>query len=183
MRRKDPEDEAFRRFAESAIPAMGRLAYLLCGDGHTADDLVQASLIKLHRAWRRIDPPVGVDAYVRTVLLRCWLDEQRKPWRRRESRDGVVPDLPDDLADPALVDWTSGDTEALRKALATLPALQRAAVVLRFYSQLSIAETAAALRCTEGTVKSRTARGLAALRAALSGTSEDLITMERRTDR
>ncbi|MET1071622.1 MAG: sigma factor, partial [Umezawaea sp.] len=105
MRRKDPEDETFRQFAASAIPAMGRLAYLLCGDGHTADDLVQASLIKLHRAWRRIDPPVSVDAYVRTVLLRCWLDEQRKPWRRRESRDGVIPDVADDRADPALLDW------------------------------------------------------------------------------
>ncbi|WNV85851.1 sigma-70 family RNA polymerase sigma factor [Umezawaea sp. Da 62-37] len=183
MRRSDPEDETFRRFAAMAIPSMGRLAYLLCGDGHTADDLVQASLIKLHRAWRRIDPPVVVDAYVRKVLLRCWLDEQRKPWRRRESRDGVVPDVADDLADPALVDWASGDTEALRRALATLPAMQRAAVVLRFYSQLSISETADALRCNEGTVKSRTARGLAALRAALSGTSEDLTPMQRRSER
>ncbi|MFD9734619.1 RNA polymerase sigma factor [Umezawaea sp. NPDC059074] len=183
-RRDDPEDEAFRRFAAGAIPALGRLARLLCGDGHTADDLVQACLIKLHRAWPRIDRPTGVDAYVRTVLLRCWLDERRRPWRRREARDGVVPDVADDLADPAEAGPAfDGDVEVLRRALADLPAMQRATVVLRYFSQLSITETAAVLRCSEGTVKSRTARGLTALRAAVSGPAGELTLVERRNDR
>jgi RNA polymerase sigma-70 factor (sigma-E family) len=165
LRRNDPGDEAFRRFATGAMPALGRIAYLLCGDRHLADDLVQMCLIKLHRAWPRIDQPATVDSYVRTVLLRCWLDEQRRPWRRREPRDGVVPELADDSADPAL--FPSDSNEILRRALGTPPPGQRAAVVLRYFSQLSVAEVAATLRCSEGTVKSRTARGLTALRAAI----------------
>jgi len=78
-------DEAFRRFAAGVIPALGRLARLLRGDGHTADDLVQACLIKPHRAWPRIDRPTGVDAYVRTVPPRVLPD---LPAMRRAT---VVP--------------------------------------------------------------------------------------------
>ena len=146
---------------------MGRLAYLLCGDHHLADDLVQNCLIRMYRAWPRIERPNGVDAYVRQVLLRCWLTERRRAWRRSESRDRV-PDRPDEQADPALGIGSADVREALRRALAEVPPRQRAAVVLRYWSQLSVAETAAAMRCTEGTVKSQTARGLTALRAALA---------------
>jgi RNA polymerase sigma-70 factor (sigma-E family) len=161
------EDESFRRFAASAVVPLGRLAYLLCGDQHLAEDLVQTCLIRLYHAWPRIQQPDAVDAYVRKVLLRCWLNERRRPWRRSESRDGVVPDRPDDTADPALGVGSAHVRDILRRALAEVPPRQRAAVILRYWSQLSVTETAAALRCSEGTVKSQAARGLAALRAAV----------------
>lgn len=161
------DDEAFRRFATGAMGPLGRLAYLLCGDRHFADDLVQSCLIKLYQAWPRIRQPDEVDAYVRRVLIRCWLNERRRPWRRVESRDGVVPDRPADRSDPALGIGSAHARDVLRHALAELPPRQRAAVVLRYWSQLSVAETATALRCSEGTVKSQTARGLANLRTAM----------------
>ncbi|HET9140997.1 SigE family RNA polymerase sigma factor [Actinophytocola sp.] len=164
--------DAFRRFASGATTQLGRLAYLLCGDRHLAEDLVQSCLIKMYLAWPRLTEPDAALGYARRVLLRCWLNEARRPWRRSEARDGVVPDVPDGTADPAL-DAGAGHVRAvLLGALGQLPPRQRAAVVLRYWVQLSVAETAAAMRCSEGTVKSQSARGLATLRAALSGTDQ-----------
>lgn len=168
LRRRSEDEEGFRRFAAGAVAPLGRLAYLLCGDRHFAEDLVQACLIKMYQAWPRIERPEAVDTYVRRVLLRCWLNERRRPWRRSELRDGVVPDLPDDRSDPALGVVSDQVRDLLRRALAEVPPRQRAAVVLRYWSQLSVSETAAVLRCSEGTVKSQTARGLTALRAAMT---------------
>lgn len=153
---------------------LARLAYLLCGDRHLAEDLVQSCLVKLYRAWPRIESPDAVHGYARQVLLRCWLNECRRPWRRAESRTGIVPDQADDGADPAL--GVGPDVkESLRRALAEIPPRQRATVVLRYWSQLSVTETAAILRCSEGTVKSQTARGLAALRAAVTRQGGDAV--------
>lgn len=141
-----------------------RLAYLLCGDQHLADDLVQTSLIRLYQAWPRLRDKDAPDAFARKVLLRCWLNELRRPWRRSESRDGVVPDTSGPEPDPV---GAAHHKEVLRVALARLAPRQRAAVVLRYWSQHSVAETAAILRCSEGTVRSQAARGLASLRTAL----------------
>ncbi len=164
----DESDEAFRRFAAGAATGLGRLAYLLCGDRHFAEDLVQICLIRMYRAWPRIWPLEAPERYAQKVLLRCWLNERRKPWRRSEVRDGTIPDQPDRSADPAAAIGSTHLKNQLRLALAEVPARQRAAVVLRHWSQLTVSEAAAALGCSEGTVKSQTARGLAALRKAMA---------------
>ena len=158
------DDAAFRSFVDESSAALGRLANLLCGDRHFAQDLLQNCLIRMYQAWPDIRRSDAVAAYARQVLLRCWLNERRRPWRRAESRTGVVPDLADRSAA-----WISTDTrDVLRRALAEVPPRQRAAIILRYMNELSVAETADALRCTEGTVRSQTARGLVALRAALA---------------
>jgi RNA polymerase sigma-70 factor (sigma-E family) len=169
LRRIRDDEDSFRQFAAGAVGPLGRLAFLLCGDTHLAQDLVQVCLIKMYRVWNRIERrPETADAYVRQVLTRCWLNERRRPWRRSESGDGRVPDLPDARSDPALGVGSAEVTDLLRLALAEIPPRQRAAVVFRYWSQLSVTETAAVMRCSEGTVKSQTARGLAALRTAVT---------------
>lgn len=168
LERGSDDEERFRAFAAGAAVPLGRLAYLLCGDRHFAEDLTQSCLMKLYRVWPRIEQPEAVDGYVRRVLLRTWLNERRKPWRRAESRTGVVPDLVAAGSDPALGVGPDHVRQLLRQALAEVPPRQRAAVVLRYWSQLSVTETAAILRCSEGTVRSQTARGLAALRVAMT---------------
>lgn len=134
-------------------------AYLLCGDWHRAEDHTQTALTKLYLAWQRIDRRETVDAYARRVLVRTVVDEGRRPWRR-EHPAAVLPDLVDrsDRTDDRL---------DLLAALARLPARQRAAVVLRYWADLDIAETARVLGVTEGTVKSSSSKGLAALRGVL----------------
>jgi RNA polymerase sigma-70 factor (sigma-E family) len=136
-------------------------AYLLCGDWHRAEDLAQTALAKLYVAWRRIGHQESVDGYARRVLVRAFLDERRRPWRR----EYVAADVPDRPVRADLVD----DRMDLLAALAQLPRTQRAAVVLRYWSDLSITETAAALGVSEGTVKSASSRGLVALREVLQG--------------
>jgi RNA polymerase sigma-70 factor (sigma-E family) len=157
------DDTSFREFARARTVVLRRTAYLLCGDWHLAEDLVQTTLIKLYRVWSKAHRGGPVDNYTRRILVRCWLDEQRKPWRRKEKRDGMVPDVVDDRADPtaALL------SDQLVTALAALTPRQRATVVLRFCNDLPVAEVAAVLGCAQGTVKSQTVRGLEALRAAV----------------
>lgn len=77
-----------------------RSAYLLCGDWRLAEDLVQNTLLKLYKAWRRVDMST-VDSYVRRALLRVWLDEHRRPWHRAERHDADPPETGDTAADPA----------------------------------------------------------------------------------
>lgn len=167
------DDESFHQFVTRSTASLTRLAYLLSGDQHLANDLVQTCLIRLYQAWPKVRDKDSADSYARKVLLRCWLNERRRPWRRAESRDGVVPDQPAQEIDPA---GAAHLKEVLRFALMGLPPRQRAAVVLRYWSQHSVTETAAILRCSEGNVKSQSARGLAALRAALD--SHGITTLE-----
>ncbi|MEZ0579901.1 SigE family RNA polymerase sigma factor [Nocardioides sp. MH1] len=138
-----------------------RVAYALCGDWHRADDLLQIALVKLYVAWPRVRRGGSEDAYVRRILVRASIDESRRPWRRERPTD-TLPDQP--AAAPTGVE----DRSALFDALQALPPQQRAAVVLRHWLCLSVAEAAAELRISEGTVKSHTSRGLAALRGALA---------------
>jgi RNA polymerase sigma-70 factor (sigma-E family) len=172
MSPRSDDDERFHMFVARSTAPLTRLAYLLCGDQHLANDLVQNCLIRLYQAWPKVRDKDTPDAYARKVLLRCWLNERRRPWRRRESQDGEVPDKAAPHDDPA---GALHDKEAIRVALDGLPPRQRAAVVLRYWSQLSVTETAAIMRCSEGTVKSQSARGLAALRAALAGLGADAL--------
>ena len=166
MRRAD-EDE-FREFARAQARPLRRSAYLLCGDWHLADDLVQTTLIKLHGAWPRILRHQQPVSYARKILLRNWLDERRRPWRRRERRDGTVPEVADWTAAPTTVHELAGLRAELFETLAALPPRQRAVLVLRYFESLSITETAVALGCSEGTVKSQANRGLATMRARMS---------------
>jgi RNA polymerase sigma-70 factor (sigma-E family) len=164
------DEDAFREFAHAQARPLRRSAYLLCGDWHLADDLVQATLIKLYGAWPRIRRHHQPVSYARKILLRNWLDERRRPWRRAEQRDGTVPEIPDWTAGPAALHELAGVRAELFERLADLPPRQRAVLVLRYFESLSISETAAALGCSEGTVKSQANRGLASMRARMSQT-------------
>jgi RNA polymerase sigma-70 factor (sigma-E family) len=162
--RRTDEDE-YRQYVVARMDRLRRTAYLLCHDWHTADDLVAVTVGKLYRSWSRAQGANNLDAYVNTMLLRSWLDERRRPWRREQATD----DIPDGAHD---VGPDVADRMTLLEMLAALTPRRRAAVVLRFYFDLSVDETAEVLGCSSGTVKSLTARGLEALRtraAALSG--------------
>lgn len=137
-----------------------RTAWLLCGDPHRAEDLVQETLTKLFLAWPRVSRADKVEAYVRRMLVNANIDESRRPWRRERP----TAELPDATA----VAETSGDTEALWTALRSLPSGQRRVVVLRHYWGLSVDETAADLGVSSGTVKSQTSAALTSLRRSLT---------------
>jgi RNA polymerase sigma-70 factor (sigma-E family) len=156
-------DEAtFREFAQARMGPLHRTAYLLCGDWHTADDLVSSALVRLYRHWRRVSAMENIDAYARRTLLNLWLDERRRPWRREHP--GYVPDREVPVADTA-------QRVALMAYLAELPPRRRAVLVLRYFCDLSVEETAEALGCSAGTVKSQTSRALDALRQRMGGDS------------
>ncbi len=143
---------------------MRRTAYLLCGDWHLAEDLMQSALLKMYRSWSRLDRHDELNSYVRRVLVRTWLDERRKPWRRWEHSSELLPDAPDDEAEPNAVTERMHARGLIRRALLRLPPRQRATIVLRYFDDLSVAQAAAALNCSEGNIKSQTARGLRTLR-------------------
>ena len=158
-------DGEFSAYVAARGPALRRTAYLACGDWHRADDITQTALMKLYGAWSRVQQSVGVDAYARRIVLRVYLDELRRPWRREQSF-GVVPEG----ADPSSSMMETRDE--LRQALALMPAQQRVIVVLRYWDGMSTAEVADALGISEGGVKSQASRGLAALRGLLTADPE-----------
>jgi RNA polymerase sigma-70 factor (sigma-E family) len=172
------EEQGFREFAVTHAASLRRTAFLFCGDWHTAEDLMQASLMKLYQAWHRVQQQDHVAAYARKILLRTWLDEKRRPWRRVEQRDGEMPELADSDADPELVSSRLWARELVGKALLKVPPRQRAVLVLRYFEDLSVTDVAAVMGCTEGTVKSQTARGLVALRVAVDQLENTGTTME-----
>lgn len=155
--RRSEEDE-FRSFVAVRMDRWRRAAYLLCHDWHLADDLVAIVVGKLYRHWRRVSGADNPDAYAQRVLTTAWLDERRRPWRR-EHPAGVLPEAGRSEPDRA------GDRDRLVRLLAGLGPRQRAVVVLRFYLDRSVEETAELLGISEGTVKSQSARGLETLRA------------------
>ncbi|GHH36605.1 SigE family RNA polymerase sigma factor [Lentzea cavernae] len=155
-------DREFGEFVDARALVMRRTAYLLCGDWHRAEDIVQQSLIKMYVAWSRVRKD-SIDAYSRKVLVRTAIDETRRGFFQRERTVDAVPER-------AVADSAS-DLD-LREALDALPPGQRAVVVLRYWEDLSITETARILGRTEGTVKSQAAKGLAALRTLLEDEPE-----------
>lgn len=167
------EEQEFREYFTGRLQAVRRSAYLLCGDWHRADDFAQTAFVALHRRWRKIRDHAALDAYVRRTLVRAVIDESRRPWRRERFTD-EVPEVVDQAGDSARLDDTVATRVALLDALRAVPPRQRAVLVLRFLEGLDVADTAATLRCTEGTVKSQTARGLATLRAKLGDALGDL---------
>ena len=159
------EEIEFGEYVDARLPTLRRTAYFLCGDWHRAEDLAQTTLIRMYRAWPRLNAREAVDSYARQVLVRAFLDERRRSWRRERST-GEVPDRADgDSAAPYEV------RAELLTALALLPAQQRAVIVLRYWDDLSVEETARTLGIGEGTVKSYSARGLTRLRELLPDAS------------
>jgi len=153
-------DAEYVEYVESRLTWLRRVAYLLCQDWHSADDLVQVTVTRLFTHWPRARRMDNVDGYVRTILFRTFLGERRSLWRKRVLLAGFVPDNAAPGSDrDAVLD--------VREALAAVPPRQRATLVLRFYCDLDVEQAAAALGCSPGTVKSQTAKGLAAMRRAL----------------
>jgi RNA polymerase sigma-70 factor (sigma-E family) len=139
-----------------------RIAYLICGNWHLAEDAVSVVLAKLYVHWARAARSDNLDAYVRRMLMNSIVDERNRPWRRERPMAFPLADGPAPSEQPE-------DRLAVRAALAELPPRRRAVLVLRFYEGLSVEETAAAMGTTPGTVKSQTNRALAALRERLPG--------------
>ncbi|WP_326999959.1 SigE family RNA polymerase sigma factor [Dactylosporangium sp. NBC_01737] len=162
-------DEAeFRDYAGPRMAAWRRTAFLLCRDWHLADDLVATVLDKLYRQWHRRDAIRSLDAYVGGMLARAVVDEHRRPWRRERLEDGdALPegDAPAGGGVDAAVERLTLDTY-----LAQLGPRRRAVLVLRFYCDLSVEETAEILGVSVGTVKSQTSRGLETMRALAAPT-------------
>jgi RNA polymerase sigma-70 factor (sigma-E family) len=156
------EEADFRGYAASRMRGLRRTAFLLCGDWHHAEDVTQNVLTKLYRTWPRISDRERVDAYAHTMLVRATFDRRRRASWRRELSAAVVPDTAS-AGQPNVE-----ERMVLLDALAKMPPRQRAAVVLRYWADLDVAETAQALNCSQGTVKSQTARGLVALRELLA---------------
>jgi RNA polymerase sigma-70 factor (sigma-E family) len=159
--RRQERDQGFAEYYASRGAVMRNTAYLLCGDWHLAEDLTQTAFTKLYLAWRRVDRHEALDQYLRRTLVRVYLDEKRRPWRREYATEpGAVFDEP--VLDPG-----AEDRLVLLSALAAVPPRQRAALVLRFWADLPVEQVADILGCSTGTVKSQTARGLQALRGVL----------------
>ena len=155
-------DADYSEYVELRLPALRRLALLLCQDRHRADDLVQQAVIRVYVHWAKASAADNTDAYVNAILVREFLHDRRSSWTRRVRVTDQVPDAPILTADrDRLMD--------LQAAVAALPPGQRAALVLRYYCDLNIDQTAVALGCSTGTVKSQTAKAIAALRSRLDG--------------
>ena len=145
-----------------------RLAFLLCGDIHRAEDAVADAFVKVYRRWRRggiVDP----GAYVRRAVVnqvnsrfrRLALERREAAKRSGDDRGRRSPE--DDVA----------EADVLLRALATLPVRQRTAIVLRYYADLSVEETAAVMSISPGTVKSTVSRGMESLRRVLAGPDQE----------
>lgn len=153
-------DDEFVEFVQRCSVPLRRTAFLMCGDWHRAEDLVQTTLAKLFRAWSRVRGMDQREAYARRVLMRTVIDESRRFWRREQSSDA--------LPDRAGVGVDTDLSVDLRRALASLPVRQRATLVLRHWEDLPVHEVARLLRCTEGTVKSQCAKALTTLRTMIA---------------
>jgi RNA polymerase sigma-70 factor (sigma-E family) len=188
-------DEAeFKEYVAAQSLALRRTAYLMCGDWHQAEDLVQTALLRLYRSWSKVQRSDSRDAYVRQVLVRCLIDERRRGWRR-ERPFAEMPEVGLHMRDEDGVSGEDGRAESgfeirlghrdeIFAALAKIPPRQRATLVLRYWEDMSVEQAAHVLDCSVGTVKSQSARGLAALRALLRPIAEPSIRLaEKEWDR
>jgi RNA polymerase sigma-70 factor (sigma-E family) len=152
-------DGDFTEFVEASWAGLYRTAFMLLGDRGLAEDLAQTALTKTYTAWTRIDDRSAARAYAQRTLVNTassWF--RRKGWRNERP----TLDLPE-----ALHAHNVGARLEVMDALAQLPPRQRAVIVLRYYEDLPVAETADALGCSTGTVKSQTFEALAKLRILL----------------
>jgi RNA polymerase sigma-70 factor (sigma-E family) len=160
-------DEQFASFVRARGDHHLRTAVLVAGERQAGEDLLQASLERLYRAWPRLDESTEPDAYLRRIIV----NTRRSWWEARWRRESPAR-LPPAESGPGQAVADFSDTHVLglvvRRALARLPRQQRAVLVLRYYEDLAETEVARLLGCAPGTVKTHTRRGLAALRSALA---------------
>jgi RNA polymerase sigma-70 factor (sigma-E family) len=155
------DEEEFYEFAAARMERWRRSAYMLCQNWHTADDLVSMTAAKVYRHWRKVRSMANRDAYAQRILTRIWLDERRRPWRREHT----TAEMPERAWQPP---DRMGQRSDLAAALRALSPNQRAVVMLRFYLDHSIEETAEILGMSVGTVKSHSSRGLDTLRTRIT---------------
>jgi RNA polymerase sigma-70 factor (sigma-E family) len=155
----------FVAYVQASSAHLRSTAFVLCGDWHRADDLVQVTFLKLYRVWPRLVRRGELDGYARRMVVRAFLSENRRKWRSREHLAG---DLPDVVPAP---EWDHAQRLSVRAALDGVPPKQRVVLVLRYWNDLSVEDTAATLGCSAGTVKSQASRGLATLRKLLDSPS------------
>lgn len=168
---RNGRDEAFTEFMAARYPSILRTARLLTGGGTQGEDLAQEALLRTYRAWNRIGRLEAAEAYTRTTMVRLLIKDRRRKWHAEVPAERLP-----EVALPGHEDETATGM-AVRKVIRLLPPAQRAVLVLRYYHQLSEEEIAGVLGCSRGTVKSRAARALTALReqgvlAAVSCDSE-----------
>lgn len=165
-------EEEFREFVAARSGALLRTAYLLAGDWATAEDLLQTALTKTYLAWKRLGRIEAVEPYTRRVLVNTATSWWRRRWHGEKPTE-VLPERPGpDRHEEAI------ERDALWQHVRTLPVRQRAVLVLRFYEDLSEAQTAELLDISPGTVKSQTARALSTLRRRLEA---DGLSLDRRS--
>jgi RNA polymerase sigma-70 factor (sigma-E family) len=157
------DDAAYVEFVTASQQRLRRSAYLMTGDWQTAADATQEALVRVYVAWPRLQRSGGLPTYARRALVSAVVDAHRRSSTREKYEDRVPieaerADHADDYAERAL----------LLEALAGLAIRQRACVVLRYFDDLTVADTAEALGCSEGTVKSQTSKALAHLRRVLT---------------
>jgi RNA polymerase sigma-70 factor (sigma-E family) len=157
--------EEFVEFATVTSPRLRRTAFLLCGDWHTAEDLAQATLVKVFTSWRRISRKDAADAYATRTLVNTYLADRRRK-RVGEVLTGTLPEHPVQAQTPEV-------RVLVLDALATLPPKARAVVVLRYWSDLSVEQVATLLDCSTGNVKSQSSRALDKLRVLLADAPGD----------
>ena len=157
--RRAVRDADFSAYLQARQASVLRTAYLLTGDRHTAEDLVQTAFAKLYLSWDRVRDQGSMDGYLRRILV----NENNSLWRRGwKKREHATEQLPEPA--PHVDAYDDGRGAALWALVQSLPKKARAVLVLRYYEQLSEAETAEVLGVSVGTVKSQTSRALAALR-------------------
>ncbi|MGX1544745.1 SigE family RNA polymerase sigma factor [Streptomyces adustus] len=170
--RKSVRDEEFQAFVTGRWPRLMRTAFLLTGEQHAAEDLVQSTLEKTFVAWRRVGSADDPEAYVRRVMINAHARRHR-----RRLREFLAPrddsGLAHEIADTGDRISQADDRNALLKALVQLPPRQRQAVVLRYWEDLTESQAAEAMGCSVGAVKSNAAKGIAKLRA-IPGLAETL---------
>lgn len=164
-------EEEFHDFVVARSAALLRTAYLLAGDWATAEDLLQTALTKTYLAWKRLGEIEAVEPYARRVLV----NTATSWWRRRWHGERPTEKLPESAGPDRIEEQLERD--ALWRHVRALPVRQRAVLVLRFYEDLSEAQTAVMLNISIGTVKSQTARALKTLRQRIGGSSTDGIVL------
>lgn len=149
----------YHEYVTARTDAMRRFAYLTCGDWHRAEDAVQEAFVKLYKAWSRA-VAASLDAYTRRIIVNALIDDHRKGWFRRERVRAQLPER-------AYHDDHGTDRAVVMQALDQLPAKRRATLILRFWEDQSVEQTAQIMNCSVHTVKSQTVRGLHTLRKLL----------------
>jgi RNA polymerase sigma-70 factor (sigma-E family) len=158
--------EEFEQFTSKVRPRLRQAAFLMCGDWHVADDATQTVLLKVFLRWERLRDRQELSGYLRRALIRQIATEYRRAWRRHEHQS-PQPEMPSGTS------LKFEERDALLRALRRLGPRQRAVIVLRYWEDLTVEQTAEALHCAPGTVMSQSSRALKTLRSLLGGSPSE----------